>query len=42
MENKELFALKPEDLEKVTGGTLDDVPPVDEHDYDDEVKEKIK
>lgn len=30
------------DLEKVSGGILDDLPTVDEHDYDDDVKEKIK
>ena len=42
MEQKGKSSLKPEDLENVTGGKLDDVPPVDEHDYDDEVKDKIK
>lgn len=36
-------ALKDEQLEKIAGGsTLDNVPTVDEHDYDDEVRDKVK
>lgn len=34
--------LSEEDLEKVVGGRLDDLPSVDEHDLDDDVIEKIK
>lgn len=30
-----------EELEKVSGGLLDEVPTVTEHDYDDDVIEKI-
>ena len=41
MEDEERV-LAEEDLEKVVGGVIDDMPPVDEHDYDDDVKEKIE
>ena len=34
--------IQDEDLDKVSGGSaLDDVPVVDEHDYDDDTREKI-
>ena len=34
--------IQDEDLDKVSGGSaLDDMPVVDEHDYDDDTREKI-
>lgn len=41
MKPDESKELNREELEKVTGGSaLDDVPTVDEHDYDEQVRQK--
>jgi bacteriocin-like protein len=40
--DEKIKELTEKDLEKVSGGILDDLPTVDEHDYDEDVKEKIK
>lgn len=41
MKPEETKKLKQEELENVTGGSaLDDVPTVDEHDYDEQVRQK--
>ena len=43
MEEKKTIKLNEEDLEKVSGGgVLNELPPVDDHDYDDDVKDKIQ
>ena len=40
--DEKIKELTEKDLEKVSGGILDDLPTVEEHDYDEDVKEKIK